>query len=124
MATYAMCCACDGIGIVYPSKGTYKEKPVYLEALHFDGKNVQEVLKFTGKTKLDFITGGNKPNLPEYALINTLEGIMKIYVGDWIIKNEKGNFYPCNPNTFKIKFEPVMKESCPACNGSGQVEEE
>ena len=27
--------------------------------------------------------------------------------GDWIVKNEKGDFFPCKPDIFKQTYEPV-----------------
>lgn len=37
--------------------------------------------------------------------IHTLEGVMRIEEGDWIIKGVKGEFYPCKPDIFALTYE-------------------
>ena len=44
-------------------------------------------------------------------LIRTLEGTMHAYVGDWIIKGVKGEFYPCKPDIFDATYEKCLEES-------------
>ena len=39
--------------------------------------------------------------------IETLEGVMKAYKGDWIIKGIKGEPYPCKPDIFEMTYEKV-----------------
>lgn len=39
--------------------------------------------------------------------INTLEGLMAVSVGDWVIKGIQGEFYPCKPDIFEATYEPV-----------------
>lgn len=39
--------------------------------------------------------------------IKTLEGVMKAYPGDWIIKGVQGECYPCKPDIFEATYEPV-----------------
>jgi hypothetical protein len=40
-------------------------------------------------------------------IIPTLEGDMTISDGDFIIHGLKGEYYPCKPDIFEIKYEPV-----------------
>jgi hypothetical protein len=44
---------------------------------------------------------------PDYALIVTLEGMMRAERGDWIIKGVKGELYPCKPDIFEATYEQV-----------------
>lgn len=37
--------------------------------------------------------------------IETLEGVMKANLGDYIIKGIKGEFYPCKPDIFEQSYE-------------------
>jgi hypothetical protein len=37
----------------------------------------------------------------------TLEGILTVSEGDWIIKGVKGEFYPCKPDVFELTYEPA-----------------
>ncbi|MDY4704319.1 MAG: hypothetical protein SO324_15410, partial [Thomasclavelia ramosa] len=54
--------------------------------------------------------------------IDTLEGTMRVDYGDYIIKDEHGDFYPCRLDVFKQTYEEVIDditkdnatEFCPA----------
>jgi hypothetical protein len=37
--------------------------------------------------------------------ITTLEGVMHVTPGDWIIRGVKGEFYPCKPDIFEATYE-------------------
>lgn len=39
--------------------------------------------------------------------IPTLEGDMKASDGDYIIKGLKGEYYPCKPDIFQMKYEAL-----------------
>ena len=43
----------------------------------------------------------------EYLLIDTLEGVMKARVDDYIIKGVHGEFYPCKPDIFNETYEDL-----------------
>ncbi|KQL20473.1 hypothetical protein [Cytobacillus solani] len=84
----------------------YRKKPVEIEAWQFTKKN------FT-KGVPEFIR--HAPNKPvtlysQYAgevifgEIQTLEGLMKVSEGDYIIKGVQGEFYPCKPEIFKKTY--------------------
>jgi hypothetical protein len=45
--------------------------------------------------------------LPAFAKIETLEGIMRGDDGDWIIRGVKGELYPCKADIFEATYEPV-----------------
>lgn len=38
-------------------------------------------------------------------LIATLEGVMRVSVGDWVIQGVAGEFYPCKPEIFAATYE-------------------
>ena len=44
---------------------------------------------------------------PDYATIETLEGVMRAERGDYIIKGLKGELYPCKPDIFAMKYEAI-----------------
>lgn len=87
-------------------KKVYRKKPVEIEAIQFE--DTQEVLSELS----DFI---NNQDLrvdykdPENPVIKieTLEGVMKASVGDYIIKGVNGEFYPCKPDIFNKTYEEV-----------------
>lgn len=79
----------------------YRKKPVVIEAVKYTGKNnVNDVLNFIGERRLAYLDG-------ETLNIETLEGVMKADVGDYIIKGIKGEFYPCKPDIFEATYEKV-----------------
>jgi hypothetical protein len=40
-------------------------------------------------------------------MIRTLEGDMKVSLGDWVIRGVQGEFYPCKPDIFAATYEAV-----------------
>ena len=44
---------------------------------------------------------------PIHGFINTLEGMMLVSPGDWIITGVKGEHYPCKPDIFEATYERV-----------------
>ena len=77
----------------------YRNKPVVREAIKFDGTNYSECERFIGKDNYD--------NTLNYPNIKTLEGVMRVSVGDFIIKGVNGEFYPCKPDIFEKTYEKV-----------------
>lgn len=82
----------------------YRKKPVVIEAIKWTGDNLKEMVRFTDKiveTQEDFTEGIT------ILVIKTLEGNMKAFPGDMIIKGVKGEFYPCKPDIFEATYEKV-----------------
>jgi hypothetical protein len=46
-------------------------------------------------------------NGKEKGIIQTLEGLMTVTPGDWIITGVKGEHYPCKPNIFEMTYEQI-----------------
>ncbi len=86
----------------------YRKRPLEIEAIQWLGKNFDEINEFTNG---EFEKFGNFGNF-DYALIlwrNKLDGMMKVYPFDWIIKGINGEFYPCNEDVFKKTYEEVKE---------------
>ncbi len=77
----------------------FKSKPVVIDAVPWYGYNFDEVKKFCPIAILDLFHVA--------VLIQTLEGTMTASKGDWIIKGTHGEFYPCKPEVFAVKYESV-----------------
>lgn len=77
----------------------YKTKPCEIEAIQWDGSNVEEIKNFIGEYF--------KAKTIEGIYIRTLEGVMRARVGDYIIKGLRGEFYPCKPDVFEKKYELI-----------------
>lgn len=92
----------------------FRKKPVVIEAVQWQGHNVDEVGNFMGS----LVIGINKLSAAGVTegsvLIDTLEGTMTASPGDWIIKGVQGEFYPCKPDIFGQTYEEVENE-----NGEG-----
>ena len=97
----------------------FRKKPVVINAVHWTGNNVNEILSFIQDGKPDFshlpsdgihVSKGVGHSPVDGQLdIPTLEGVMTARPGDWIIRGVKGEFYPCKPDIFEATYE-LMKE--------------
>ncbi len=84
----------------------FKKKPVVIEAWQFTRENFdkgvpQEIdrCEHIGLRKEHFIGSW------VVGSIKTLEGVMEVREGDWIIKGVQGEFYPCKPDIFEQTYE-------------------
>ena len=89
----------------------YRKKPIIVEAKKFDG-NCLEISEWTAK----FGTITNWKNMvslqgERMLKIETLEGMMTAYPGDWIIKGIDDEFYPCKADIFEKTYELVEEKS-------------
>lgn len=81
----------------------YITKPTIVEAVKWTGKNTEDIKTFCNNDSIIF---ENTETIGVFNLfIKTLEGVMKAKHGDYIIKGTLGEFYPCNPQAFKNKYE-------------------
>lgn len=88
----------------------YRKKPVVIEAVQWNGKNLAEILLFTGiHPSADHWTHERFEEVvkKDGLKIFTLEGKMSANINDWIIKGVKGEFYPCKPDIFDATYEKV-----------------
>jgi hypothetical protein len=77
----------------------YKKKPVVIEAVQWEVKNIFEVKQFLWG--VEYNLKGDSIYIP------TLEGVMETQKNDYIIKGVNGEFYPCKPDIFKKTYEEV-----------------
>ena len=101
----------------------YRKKPVIIEAIQWDGKNLVDVSAFlckrTRKAALKEINSSDisckkwddyeSIVIEEGLTIDTLEGRMRADIGDYIIKGVNGEFYPCKPDIFDKTYEEVIE---------------
>ena len=86
-----------------PRNNKYRKKPVVVEAVQWDGTNVEEISTFTdGKVAWYY----NK----RCMYITTPEGRMEVSIDDWIIRGVNGEYYPCKPDVFAKNYEPVSED--------------
>lgn len=81
------------------------KKPVTIECVQFDGRNISDIEEFVGKKLKSTLfsdsayQAGIAPPLWTVE-IETLEGNHTAMPNDYIIKGVKGEFYPCKPDIF------------------------
>lgn len=84
----------------------YRKKPVVIEAIRWEGENLDEVMTFcNGDASYELMARGSSE-----LVIATLEDGESIArhvasVGDFIIKGVAGEFYPCKPDIFDKTYE-------------------
>lgn len=79
----------------------YQKKPQIIEAIQYTGNNIEEIQNWC---KTPFVKYDDR-----CLGIETLEGIMRANVGDYIIKGIKGEYYPCKQDIFMLTYEEVLK---------------
>ncbi|WP_281783763.1 hypothetical protein [Sinimarinibacterium flocculans] len=90
----------------------YRKKPVVIEAARFDGtrESIAAICRWANTSQeedlwIDYLSV--KDDEVSDVLVHTLEGPMRVNVGDWIIKGVQGEFYPCKPDIFAATYEEV-----------------
>ena len=95
-------------------KKRYKTRPCEIEAVQWNGLNLEEVEEFVGEALIysiysicDTAWEVGKGRTHVIMKIKTLEGEMMANEGDYIIKGLCGEFYPCKPEVFEKKYELI-----------------
>lgn len=91
------------------------KKPVTIEAVKWDGENIEEIKAFVGSSYI-----GGENGYDKKLVISTLEGDMLASIGDYIIKGVKGEFYPCKPDIFENAYD-IVDESGPIVKVRAEV---
>lgn len=100
--------------------GTYRKKPVTVEAIKFDGTgNGHVVVEEWAEDLVNRGIGKRPPDRPaggsvfwgdyQGIHITTLEGRMTAGAGDWIICGVQGEFYPIKDSIFCETYEAVSR---------------
>lgn len=94
----------------------YRKKPVVVEAILWDGNNVQEMYEFLSGKQVEsprhvplqgdnfYVVLCNGGCVVGDLYIKTLAGDNKANIGDYIIKGVAGEFYPCKPAIFEATY--------------------
>ena len=80
----------------------YRKKPVVIEAQQFTG----DIESIPADCPIETYFNTSEDIEVGYG-IATLEGVMFLKEGDWIIKGVKGEYYPCKPDIFEMTYEEV-----------------
>ena len=82
----------------------YRQKPIVIEAIQFNGNNESEIIEFTKSIAL------TRPECLKSMRIPTFEGDMIANVGDWVIKDVNGYFYQCKSDIFEKTYDLTEQE--------------
>ena len=77
----------------------YRKKPVVIEAEQYMGNGTPP----NGVCAEDDLDNSSE----YYPHIHTLEGVLIVSKGDWIICGIQGEYYPCKPDIFEATYEAV-----------------
>lgn len=86
----------------------FRKKPVVVEAAHYTGDGNFENSEVPNWIWQALQDGVLSPSADGNLLkIKTLEGVMEVSAGDWIIQGVKGELYPCKPDIFEATYDLV-----------------
>lgn len=74
-------------------------------AIQFTNKNKIECMRFTNDIAYALSEKDeNRVNKLWFLIIPTPQGNMRVDYGDYIVKDIKGDFYPCKQNIYNVIF--------------------
>ena len=84
---------------------TFKKRPVVIEAAQFTSTAVgEDIANWCGGRLVKNVWESGSDIVYE-ILIPTLEGNMIASMNDWVIRGNKGEFYPCKPDIFLQTYD-------------------
>ena len=90
----------------------FRKKPVVIEAVQIKKGMGYPIwlVEAIASNKVTVFNLSFGVDLPPFAKIETLEGIMRGDDGDWIICGVARELYPCKAEIFEATYEPVEEE--------------
>lgn len=94
----------------------YRKRPVSVLAEHWDGtaSGAAPIIDWildnggTARYHCESLPDGEHPGPDDHVIrITTLEGVMTVSSGDWVIRGVAGEFYPCKPSIFEATYELI-----------------
>lgn len=86
----------------------YRKKPVVIVAHQIGADGwPDEIWQGVNENKIILHLDRRHKEVVGHVEIQTLEGVMRGEIGDWIIRGVKGEFYPCKPEIFAATYEAV-----------------
>jgi hypothetical protein len=79
----------------------FRKKPVIVQAFKYESGEIDNRLS------PEICSGKIRQCEDGTLLIDTLEGTMIAFPGDWIIRGVKGEIYPCKPDIFAQTYDMV-----------------
>ena len=91
----------------------FRKKPVVIEAEQFTKERGEAHILDKAPLPAGVVCARADWNTHERSVysswftITTLEGVMTVESGDWVITGVKGERYPCKPDIFEMTYERV-----------------
>lgn len=96
----------------------YISVPTEIEAVQFTENNRNELWKFVDynenilDTYLIDTIGLNPEDWADRKIYIQVfddlhDSVIRVYLGQWLIRGTKGEYYPCDDEVFKEKYRPV-----------------
>lgn len=85
----------------------YRKKPLAIEAVKFTDENFDTIVDWLSRETQWF----NEKNMPtgDLLYIETLEGVMRLKRGDYLLRGVHGEFYPCDAKVFEETYIPAVE---------------
>lgn len=89
----------------------FRKKPVVIEAVQFN--NHEDYMAVCAWMR----EWGDDPcalvaySTPDMFINTPEEGRLQVELGDWIIRDVNGKYYPCKPGIFENTYEPVRERA-------------
>lgn len=84
----------------------YRKKLIIVDAIQWTGGNFRQIYDFLSGNRLDY----DPPVVEGGLVITTAMERMNVNIGDYIIRDVEGVFYPCTQRIFEETYE-VFEES-------------
>lgn len=86
----------------------YQTKPFQIDAVQWTGTNVDELAAFAGSNFRQIPEDARTYPTGSAEILDYIQSTwILVFDGNWIIKGSKGEFYPCDDEVFRSKYEPV-----------------
>jgi len=90
----------------------YRMKPIMLEAVQLDGRNVQDVLRLCGVDNVEIVWSGESNSYTQVKVLSSkfLNEFHTAEIGDWLVPGTAGEIYILKDKTFNsyFQYEKVM----------------
>ena len=105
----------------------FRTRTVEIDAVRYVGTNLQEIRVWTFDTEneralfreRDRFTHQDTNDFPVEVFDTLHQTWIKVAEGQWIVRGAKGEFYPCDDETFHWKYEEITE---PDFTFSGSLE--
>lgn len=89
----------------------FKTRPVEIDAMQFTGDNHDELVEWTGgqweSSHEEVDVFGHAVEFKGMIFDELHQTWISVAPGMWIVRGAKGEFYPCDDETFHWKYEEV-----------------